>query len=273
MTLIAPPDLRPLGFALAEQAAVPIEFPGIGLWVPERLRLIVVESGASLRRAGGRPVPSWGVGYAFPRSSTIVIRADAIDPAGALRHELAHLALHARIQGRVPLWFDEGYAVVAAREFGRWLGLELNLAVATRGVGDLAALDRALRGAAPEAQTAYALAGSAVGHLIQLQPTGSLDRFVARLADGVGFEPALREVTGYDLAEFERSWQRELKRRYGLLVWVAAGGWLALTALAVALGVWYRRRREGPRRRALDLGWPLPGPGDGSQLDQRQSDS
>ena len=237
----------------------------------------MVKDGAALRRRGGRPVPEWGVGFAFPGVNTIIIRADALDPSGALRHELAHLALHWKIRGRVPLWFDEGYAVVAAREFGRMLALQLNLAVATRGVKDLGQLNQALRAGEREAQAGYALAGSAVSHLIRLQPTRTLDRLLNRLAEGIPFEAALLEVSGYNLAQFERSWREDIRSRYGLIVWFAAGGWVALVAaLVVGAGI-YRRRRDAPRREALNVGWPMPDPDldhdVGPQLDQRQPDS
>ncbi|MEK7380328.1 MAG: hypothetical protein AAB075_04895 [Gemmatimonadota bacterium] len=269
---MAPPGRRELAFALAERAATPAEYHGLGKWAPVWMRLIVVKDGAALRRRGGRPVPEWGVGFAFPGVNTVVIRADALDPGGALRHEMAHLALHAHIRGRVPLWLDEGYAVVAANESGRMLTLQLNLVVATRGVGDLGQLDRALRASEVEAQSGYALAGSAVSHLMRLQPTGSLDRLFDRLAAGVPFEAALLEVSGYDLAQFERSWRADIRRRYGVFVWLAAGGWVALVAALVVVAGIYRRRRDAPRREALNIGWPMPEPEEVPQLDQRQPD-
>ncbi len=237
---------------------MPIELPGIGRWEPDSLRLVVVDDAEALGTVSGGRAPPWGVGFALPATRTVMIRADALDPAGALRHELAHLGLHARIEGRVPLWFDEGYAVVAANEFGRMLALQLNLAVATKGVEGLRELDRGLRAGPGEAQTAYALAGSAVAHVLFLQPTGSLDKLIGRLEAGEGFGAALLATTGYDLDAFERSWRRQVRRRYGLFVWLIAGGWWALAGFGLVGFAALKRKRDRPRRAALDEGWPLP---------------
>src|SRR5206468_6567761 len=65
----------------------------------------------------------------------------------SLRHELAHLALRWHVRRHVPLWFEEGYAAVAAQEWDRLDALRLNWQLA-RGVHmNLDDVDRALRGA------------------------------------------------------------------------------------------------------------------------------
>jgi hypothetical protein len=83
---------------------------------------------------------------ALPGLRTIVLRADGTDLSRTLRHELAHLALHEQVDVRVPLWFDEGYAGLAAGEWERLGRLELNLTVARGALPGLRALDGALRG-------------------------------------------------------------------------------------------------------------------------------
>ncbi|MCL4866493.1 MAG: hypothetical protein KJZ47_11410, partial [Gemmatimonadales bacterium] len=56
------------------------------------------------------------------------------------------------------------------------------------------------------------------------------------------------------------AWQRDTKRRYGLLVWLVAGGGWLVAGMLLVLGVILRRRRDRPRRMALDIGWELPPP-------------
>jgi len=247
-----------LGIALGELADRAAIWPGLGRREPGPLRLVVAADQAALGRVSRGQIPSWGVGLAFPSSRTIVVRADAPDPYGALRHELAHLALHEAVRVRVPLWFDEGYAVVAAGEWGRWDALELNGVVIRGAVGDLRTLDAALRQSEAEAATAYALAGSTVMHLARLHPAGTLDALLQRLAAGESFDSALVATTGLTPAGFERSWQRDLRRRFGWFVWLTAGGgWLLVAILVLAAARW-RRRRDLPRRLALDEGWVVP---------------
>ncbi len=257
VTLMAPRTSMSLGLALAEQADRPIDWPGIGRRVPGPIRLMLAPDAAAFARVSRGRVPAWGVGLAIPGGRAVVVRADAPDPAQALRHELAHLALHDAVRGRVPLWFDEGYAVVAAGEWDRMEALRLNLAVVRGGISTLPALDAALRQSEAEAATAYALAGSAVLLLARSNPAHSLDALFARLAAGTGFEEAVGITTGYTLGTFERAWQRHLRQQYGWLVWLAAGGgWVLLGIVVLALA---RRRRkwDAPRRAALDSGWDV----------------
>jgi hypothetical protein len=172
-----------------------------------------------------------------------------------LLHELAHVALHQRIAGRVPLWFDEGYAVLAAGEYGRLAGLQLNVAVASGRVPTLRALDAELRGSSDDAEAGYALAGSAVAYLARRNPTGRLEPMLQRLVTGMPFNEAVLATTGLHEDRFDAAWHRDVRQRYNWLIWLATGGaWLVVTLLLVWGAAW-RRHRDAPRRAALNEGW------------------
>ena len=249
-----PGDLA-LGIALAETAGQPRVWYGLGRRVPGPLRLALVRGEGSADRLLHGRGPTWGAGFALPESRTIIIRADGGDPWGILRHELAHLALHDAVHSRVPLWFDEGYAAVASGEWGRLVALRLNLSIARGEVPTLFELDRALRGGATTAEAAYALAASAVALLARRNPERSLTPLLDRLADGLGFDEAVLATTGWPVGRFEIEWQKDVRRRFGWLVWAAAGGFWVVIGVLLAVGVWYRRRRDRPRREALNVGW------------------
>jgi len=184
-----------------------------------------------------------------------VVRADAGDPYRILRHELAHLALHDAIRSRVPLWFDEGYAALAAGELDRLDALRLDFSVARGNVPGFFELDRGLRDNESTARSAYGLAASAVALLARRHPTHSLAPLLERLGAGEGFGAAVLATTGSPLGRFEAEWQKDVRTRFGLLGWFMAGGlWLGI-AMLVLLAVWLRRRRDRPRRQALDQGW------------------
>ena len=148
MTAVAWPPQRSLAIDLARRAAESTDWPGLGRHQPGPLRLIVVPDSRLLDSLTAGQAPPWGAAVALPGERIILLRADAGDPFGTLRHELAHLALHEAVSVRVPLWFDEGYASWAAGEWDRLGALELNLAVVRGAVPDLRALDGALRGSA-----------------------------------------------------------------------------------------------------------------------------
>ena len=252
--------------SLADIADHPSDWPGLGRRAAGPLRLILVPDRARYERLTGGRAPSWGAGLAVPGARTILIRADQGDLPTTLRHELAHIVLHNAVRVRVPRWFDEGYAAYAAGEWDRLAALSLNLSVA-RGVPELDDVNGALRGSLTSAGPAYALAMSAVARLAERNPDRSLRPLLERLERGVEFPDAVRETTGLNLGQFDRDWAGTIRKRYGLVSWMAAGGlWAVIATLVIALGS-VRRRADRPRRAALDEGWVLPPPEDEAPAD------
>ena len=221
ITAVAWPANAALATGLARMAAEPWEYPGLGRRTAGAIRLIVVPDARQLGRLSRGEAPSWGVGIALPEAHTILLRADGGDPIQTLRHELAHLVLHAAVRGRLPLWFDEGYAAYAAGEWSRLDALSLNLTVARGSIPDFDHLDALLRGSAPQAEAAYALAASAVLELARRNPEGSLAPLMSGLVGEEDFETAVRRTTGLTLSRFEEEWQRGVRRRYSFAAWAA----------------------------------------------------
>jgi hypothetical protein len=260
-----------LAIELARQAGQPADWPGLGRVTPAPMRLVVVPDSRRLDSLTLGRAPRWGAAVALPALRTIVLRADASGLPRTLRHELAHLAMHERTPGRVPLWFDEGYAGWAAGEWERLGVLELNLAVARGALPGFHALDAALRASETSADAAYALAFSAVSELARRNPTGTLKPLMERLGAGEDFDAAVLATTGLTVDRFEEAWQRSVRRRYGLATWLLAGGGWLLVAMAVLVLVHFRRRADLPRRQALDEGWDAgPEAVDGPELDPPQ---
>lgn len=263
VVVAAPEAQSPLAVNLAEIADRPAAWPGLGRRDPGPLRLIVVPDGEAMGRFTRGRAPSWGAALAFPSSRTILLRADLGDLPRTLRHELAHLALHDAVHVRLPLWFDEGYAGVASGEWNRLDVARLSWAVLRGRLPEFRALDAGLRGRSTEAEDAYALAMSAVLEIQRRIPGGELEPFMSRLVNEEDFDQALRASTGLTTGQFEREWHRSLRRRYNVLIWLAAGGMWGVLAVALGFIAWNRRRMDRPRRAALDRGWPLPPPEEG----------
>ncbi len=239
-------------------AAAPTEWYGLGRVALGALTVLVAPDRDTFRRWSRGRLPGWGAGMALPQSGLVMVRADDGDPVVTLRHELAHVALHRRIQGRVPLWFDEGYAVLAADEYGGLAALQLNIAVASGRVPTLLALDAALRGSEGDASAAYALAASAVAELARRHPSRRIEPLLARLSAGVPFEAAVQATTGLTAERFADSWHLATRRRYNWGIWFATGGVWVVLALALGAAAAWRRRQDAPRREALNAGWSLP---------------
>lgn len=251
-----PADLD-LAVALADRADQPADWYGIGRQPLGPLVLVLVRGDTDFRLVGRGRVPAWGAGWTIPGARFVVIRADGEDPFRVLRHELAHVVLHQSVRGRVPLWFDEGYAVIAAGEYGRFERLQLNLTVARGRVPALAELSNGLRADRSTADAAYGLAGAAVAFLAERTPSRSLAPVLDRIRRGIPFDSAVLLGTGLNAGRFEEAWQRTIKRRYGMGLWLVAGGMWAAVAFLVIAAHYLRRRRDRPRRAALDVGWDV----------------
>lgn len=247
---------------LAEYADQAGPWPGITESPDYRIRLILARDDSRFDSLTRGRLPEWGAGAAFPASNSIIIKIGG-DPRAVrkvLRHELAHLALRAKVR-RVPRWFDEGYAARAAGEWSATDALAVNWAVLWGARPTLAELDRRLRSAsASEATSAYAFSTTAVLTLERIGAERGLGSLIESLETTPNFDAALRTTHQLTLGQFEERWHKELRSRYGWLL--LAGSMTLFWALAglILVALWSRRRlRDDERRRALNEGWEITG--------------
>jgi hypothetical protein len=76
-------------------------------------------------------------------------------------------------------------------------------------------------------------------------------------------------TTGLTPGRFEVEWRKDVGRSYGLGLWLAAGGFWMLVAVAVIVTQRTRRKRDLVRRAALDIGWDVAGSDELSSEDGR----
>ena len=244
--------------ALAEMADALRSWPGIPEPADRPIRLIMTSSERQFDSLTAGRLPRWGAAATFPATRTIVLKPSG-DFHRILRHELAHLALHAVVI-RVPRWFDEGYAARAAGEWDRLEALRVNWALVRGTIPSLHEVDRELQGSrAGEADVAYALATSAVLYLERLGGERGLQPLLERLGKTADFDLALRATYQITLGQFEAMWAKDLRKRYGWLLFFTSFAvfWSFVALLLVAL--WSRRKvRDRGRREALDDGWVIP---------------
>ncbi|MFQ5703084.1 MAG: peptidase MA family metallohydrolase [Gemmatimonadales bacterium] len=252
------PQQETAAMALAEMADAMRPWPGLPNRGRRPVRLIVAPDAAKFDSLTKGRVPEWGAGAAFPASNTIVVRLTG-DVMRVLRHEMAHLALRESVR-RAPLWFDEGYAARAAEEWSRLDVLRVNWALLTGAAPSLSRLNGDLRGDEARAETAYALATTAVLLLERLGGKRGLAPLIENLGETRDLDRALRVTNQMTLGQFEALWQRDLHKRYGwALVFGSMGIFWAVVGLALASLWGWRRRRYHQRRLDLDEGWAVPG--------------
>jgi hypothetical protein len=255
-SILAWPADERLARSLLGAAQARDTFPGL----PRPVRhviIVIAPNAAAFRQEVGGATPEWGAAVAFPDQQRIVVQgrgasSAAGDPIVALRHELAHLALHENIDDLAPRWFDEGYASYAAGESVREDALATNVALALGGVPTLQSLDSGLVGREGEATVSYALAYRAVSDMASQDRVHGLSlMFVYWRASG-SLDTAVRRAYGESLDAFETAWRARTRRRYGALALVSdlAFGTLIFLVVLVPLSV-ARRRRDQVRLTAL----------------------
>ena len=251
-TAVFYPSERVLAQSLIALAIANDTFPGLPR-PTQRVLLAIAPDRRRFREWVGPRAPEWGAAVAFPDSRRIVMQgrsagSDAGDPRAVFRHELAHLALHEYLDDLPPRWFDEGYATYAARETGRDDALAANIALALKGTPDFAQLDSEFMEGATTAQTAYALAYGAVNQLASMDTAYGLSRFFEAWKKEGTMDRAIRETYGITMAEYERRWQAQTRRRYGGLALIGDVTLGGLILLVVILPLYVARVQRDRRR-------------------------
>jgi hypothetical protein len=251
-TVIGFPNDEQLMRSLLDAAVQRDSFP----WLPPPRASVVIAVAPDERRFRewiGAAAPEWGAAIAFPAQRMIIMQgrtagSDAGDPLIVLRHELAHLALEEALGDLAPRWFHEGYASVAAGEWGRDEVLATSVALLVRGMPSLDSLDASFNGSARRADAAYALAHRAVVELAALDPERGLTLFFEYWRESRSLEVAMRRAFGLTQAQFDERWRQRTRRQYGALA-IAADLSLAAALLMTIVAPLYMARRGRDRRR------------------------
>ncbi|HSB64629.1 MAG TPA: hypothetical protein VLJ18_10710 [Thermoanaerobaculia bacterium] len=213
-----------------------------------------------------RNVPAWVSGYTDAATSDagsiVVLLAERTPsyPDGGLEevlaHEVTHVLIHRASAGRrVPRWFDEGLAMLAARSWRLRDETELALGVLMGPRVPLWKLDDLFGGDRREVEHGYALAGTLVNDLLDRYGPAVPRLVLARLARGDPFEEAVRGATGatlLDVGEAFYARQASLKRWIPILTSTAAL-WFGISILAIVAAIRKRRRRAVLEEEAAEM--------------------
>lgn len=130
-------------------------------------------------------------------------------------HEYSHAVIHKMGGGKVPTWLNEGIAQYeegpAREEIFRHLASAQNMVPLNYLEGSFMGLTQ------EQAVIAYAEGLSAVKYIMDEYGMGMLGRLINSYKEGKGSEAAIRDTFQMTYREFQDSWIRNLKRRYGFI--------------------------------------------------------
>ena len=246
----APPGLQ--AAAARVRAAAPDLTPVLGLLgepsPPARVRVVLAEESSEL----ASHVPSWVAAYALPSLDTIVVfpaRTPTYPDRNLptlLTHELAHLLVHRASGGaRLPRWFEEGVATVAAREWGLEDGARFAAAVIGPGPTSLAEVERAFTLDPGQVARSYALSAALVRYLLRLGGADAVAVLLAQVRRGETFGAAFLHTAGRPLDRFEADFfgDEVFWRTWVPFLSSTAALWMLITFLAL-VAIWRRRQRD-----------------------------
>lgn len=246
-------DARAVAERTLAASFAPLHLPGIpeAAVLPKSTIILAPDEATFDSLAFGRP--DWAAGIAIPSRQLIILptyqrTGPLSDPIITLRHELAHLALNAYLGGRVPRWFDEGYATWVSGGWDAQSGWQIRLALLRGQAPPFDSLTLAWPRQESRARLAYLLSASAVMYLAESRGYPAFEAFFERWREEGSFEPAFRATYQMTFGQFEREWRAMVRRRYGWLLAISqtAVFWLFVVLLVLILGS--RRRRMNRER-------------------------
>jgi hypothetical protein len=189
-------------------------------------------------------------GLAYPKRSLITIRIKGIDGLKGLRqtfqHELCHILIaHAAGYRPIPLWFNEGVAMMLTEDFGTFEQfVSLAQARLAGQLPRLSALTHRFPRTSPNQSTlAYSLSTDAVLFL-QKQKATMLKRIVRLLKQGNSFEQAVAKTIGTPWPTIQAKWRKSLGLRYGWLPLIANESTIWFIALVLFVFAYFKIKAQ-----------------------------
>jgi len=231
----------------------------LGGAVPTAIEVVICATQSEFRAAAGAGAGPFLLGVAQPDAGRIVLNGESLSgvPAsvvGTLRHELAHLTVHAaadRGGTYLPRWFDEGVASWFGNRYTELGPMQVEQLVNASWLA-LDALDVTFPEDVYRRRLAYEKSVRAIEE-IERARAGAVAGIVGGLETGVPVLAALEADLGWTVDMLDERTRRTTRRsffRHGL--WSVATNVYALLALVVIIGFVLRRRRY--RRRLSEWG-------------------
>lgn len=234
----------------------------IGVDFTEKTEIRLTPTIEAFREAqpGGRWIPLWATGVAYPDENIIVllspraIKGSRMNVVETFAHEFSHIALGRALTGvKVPVWLNEGLAMYEAREWTFSRISILTRAALTDRLIPLPILTLSFPKENEPAELAYAQSFMFISFLIDKVGRDAFHRLIqdyTRYGDLAG---ALRRGTGMNLADLEEQWLIYLKLRVSWIPIITSVStlWFA-TALIFVYGYARKKRRAKQRLKKME---------------------
>jgi hypothetical protein len=217
----------------------------LGVQLPERTVHLSVLNDEMFRSSSGT---NQVMAYAVPSKNLIVmnydaLKADVLVLRATLKHEIAHLVIHAYAGGDMHKWLDEGISQWASgghseiRQGGE--GWPLSKAALTGRIIPLGSLVSSFPGDEARMRLAYSESLSAVDYMVSEYGANIIGKILRDAASGTDIRVSFYAHTGISLDDFTVAWETRLMRRASIMSFIKAHFYevlFLLAALALAAG-------------------------------------
>lgn len=201
-------------------------------------------------RIPSRP-PEWAAGLALPSRRVILLAPGNPTWESTLVHEMSHVAVAiAADSAELPAWFQEGFAVAVAEQWGLERATTMMRAGVSGRFHDFRELERGFPAAQSLADLAYAQSFHFVRHVRHRHGDDVFRRVLAEMRGGTSFAQAYSSVTGELLSIAYDQWSGSARTRYRWMPAFAGGGAAWGVVTVVGIFAWRRRRRRQRERLA-----------------------
>lgn len=196
-------------------------------------------------------LPKWAQGVALTRENKVVLKSPKysgtqIDLAKAAVHEFVHIMI-ANDVGGVPLWLNEGLAVMLSGE-GYFDNMSLPHASLTKSFIPFSQLENVLKFDQNKAQLAYQQSLAGTQYLVEQFGWQRVSRLLLGIKAGIPYDKAFFEATGLWPDEFENEWLKNkggtykfyFLRDFSSVLWYTVVPILFISAVVIAF---FRHRR------------------------------
>ncbi len=229
----------------------------IGMDFTEKTEIRLAPTIEAFRDAqpGGKWIPLWAVGVAYPVQNVIVllspraIKGSRMNVVDIFAHEFSHIALCRALTGvKVPVWLNEGLAIYEAREWTFSRISVLTRASLTNRLIPLSVLTLSFPAEEEPAELAYAESFMFISFLINKVGREAFHRLIRDYTRYGDLAEALRRGTGMNIADLEERWLVYLKLRVSWIPIITSVSTLWFIAALIFVCGYTRKKRQTDRR-------------------------
>ena len=220
----------------------------LGFQFTERVNVIIASAHSEFKKVQpqGSKVPSWAIGVAYPSKNLIILQKNPrFDIIKTFRHETTHILLGQAFKGkeRVPLWLNEGLALIIAGEWSIYRLSTITSAVLTDSLIPMDSIVNSFPADLKDAELAYCQSFYFISFLKGKFGAAAFKAFLKEYSRHKNFYNAIRKTYHVSWNKMEALWLDYLGLRFSWIPVLTSTGFLWFAASIIFILGYIRKKR------------------------------